>query len=112
VAPSSRHDLFVGLAKEPNPEELCFVYTVPKGRTALLDAICQGLSKMRDAKFGEKTLLMISDGGGNHSRYTESEIRNLVKESDVQIYAIGIYDHYFQTQEERLVRSTAAERHH
>jgi len=78
------------------------VYTVPKGRTALLDAIYLGLSKMRDAKFGKKALLIISDGGDNHSRYTESEIKNLVKESDVQIYAIGIYDHYFPTEEERL----------
>lgn len=78
------------------------VYTVPKGRTALLDAIYLGLSKMRDAKYGKKALLIISDGGDNHSRYTESEIKSLVKESDVQIYAIGIYDHYFPTDEERL----------
>jgi Ca-activated chloride channel homolog len=78
------------------------VYTVPKGRTALLDAIYLGLSKMRQAKYGKKALLIISDGGDNHSRYTESEIKNLVKESDVQIYAIGIYDHYFPTDEERL----------
>jgi Ca-activated chloride channel homolog len=78
------------------------VYTVPKGRTALLDAIYLGLSKMREAKYGKKALLIISDGGDNHSRYTESEIKNLVKESDVQIYAIGIYDHYFPTEEERL----------
>ena len=78
------------------------VYTVPKGRTALLDAIYLGLSKMKDAKYGKKALLIISDGGDNHSRYTESEIKNLVKESDVQIYAIGIYNHYFPTDEERL----------
>jgi Ca-activated chloride channel family protein len=78
------------------------VYPVPKGRTALLDAIYLGLSKMRNAKYGKKALLIISDGGDNHSRYTESEIKNLVKESDVQIYAIGIYDHYFPTDEERL----------
>jgi Ca-activated chloride channel family protein len=78
------------------------VYTVPKGRTALLDAIYLGLSKMREAKYGKKALLIISDGGDNHSRYTESEIKSLVKESDVQIYAIGIYDHYFPTDEERL----------
>jgi Ca-activated chloride channel family protein len=78
------------------------VYTVPKGRTALLDAIYLGLSKMRQAKYGKKALLIISDGGDNHSRYTENEIKNLVKESDVQIYAIGIYDHYFPTDEERL----------
>jgi Ca-activated chloride channel homolog len=76
--------------------------TVPKGRTALLDAIYLGLRKMNAAKYEKKALLIISDGGDNHSRYSESEIKNLVKESDVQIYSIGIYDHYFQTEEERL----------
>ncbi|MBV8477997.1 MAG: VWA domain-containing protein [Acidobacteria bacterium] len=78
------------------------VYTVPKGRTALLDAIYLGVSKMRQAKYPKRALLIISDGGDNHSRYTEGEIKNLVKEADVLIYAIGIYDHYFPTEEERL----------
>jgi Ca-activated chloride channel family protein len=78
------------------------VYTVPKGRTALLDAIYLGVSKMRHAKYPKKALLIISDGGDNHSRYTESEIKSMVKEADVMIYAIGIYDHYFPTEEERL----------
>jgi len=78
------------------------VYTVPKGRTALLDAIYLGVSKMRQAKYTKKALLIISDGGDNHSRYTESEIKSTVKEADVMIYAIGIYDHYFPTEEERL----------
>ena len=35
---------------------------------------------------------MISDGGDNSSRYTESEILNLVRESDVQVYAVGLLD--------------------
>lgn len=78
------------------------LYVAPKGRTALLDAIYIGLNKMKGAKYGRKALLIISDGGDNHSRYSGGEIKNLVKESDVQIYAIGIYDHYFQTDEERL----------
>jgi Ca-activated chloride channel family protein len=78
------------------------VYTIPKGRTALLDAIYLGVSKMRQAKYPKRALLIISDGGDNHSRYTEGEIKNLVKEADVLIYAIGIYDHYFPTEEERL----------
>src|SRR5437870_8299254 len=78
------------------------VYYIPKGRTALLDAIYLGISKMRQAKFSKKALLIISDGGDNHSRYTEGEIKSLAKESDVLIYAIGIYDHYFPTEEERL----------
>lgn len=78
------------------------VTTVPKGRTALLDAIYIGLNKMRQAKFQKKAVLIISDGGDNHSRYTEAEIKSLVKESDVMIYAIGIYDRYFATHEELL----------
>ena len=78
------------------------VYTVPKGRTALLDAIYLGVSKMRHAKYAKKAMLIISDGGDNHSRYTEGEIKSMVKEADVLIYAVGIYDHYFPTEEEKL----------
>jgi Ca-activated chloride channel family protein len=78
------------------------LYTIPRGRTALLDAIYLGVTKMRQAKYPKKALLIISDGGDNHSRYTEGEIRSMVKEADVLIYAIGIYDHYFPTEEERL----------
>jgi Ca-activated chloride channel family protein len=78
------------------------VFTVPQKRTALLDAIYMGVSKMRQAKYPKKALLIISDGGDNHSRYTEGEIKALVKEADVMVYAIGIYDRYFATEEERL----------
>src|SRR5271165_5732237 len=78
------------------------IYAVPRRRTALLDAIYMGVSKMREAKYPKKALLIISDGGDNHSRYTENEIRSLVKEADVMIYAIGIYDRYASAVEERL----------
>jgi len=78
------------------------VFCVPRKRTALLDAIYMGVSKMRQAKFPKKALLIISDGGDNHSRYTEGEIKALVKEADVMVYAIGIYDRYFQSSEEQL----------
>jgi Ca-activated chloride channel family protein len=78
------------------------IYTTPQKRTALLDAIYMGVTKMRQAKYPKKALLIISDGGDNHSRYTENEIKALVKEADVMVYAIGIYDRYFRTEEERL----------
>jgi Ca-activated chloride channel homolog len=78
------------------------VFAVPRRRTALLDAIYMGVTKMRQAKYPKKALLIISDGGDNHSRYTEGEIKALVKEADVMVYAIGIYDRYFPTEEERL----------
>jgi Ca-activated chloride channel homolog len=107
-------DEFFMIAFSDRPEELSdftssvdeiqgkLLYTMPKGRTALLDAIYFGMSKMRHAKYQKKALLIISDGGDNRSRYTEGEIKSLVKEGDTLIYAIGIYDQYFPTEEERL----------
>src|SRR5467141_2569302 len=66
--------------------------TVPKGRTALLDSIYLGLSQMRGARHPKHALLILSDGGDNHSRYQESDIKRLVKEADTQLYAIGMFD--------------------
>jgi Ca-activated chloride channel family protein len=66
--------------------------TAPKGRTALLDAIYLGLSQMRGAHNAKRALLILSDGGDNHSRYNESDIKRLVREADTQLYAIGIFD--------------------
>jgi len=66
--------------------------TPPKGRTALLDAIYLGLTQMRRAHTSKRALLILSDGGDNHSRYNEGDIRRLVKEADTQVYAIGIFD--------------------
>ena len=73
----------------------------PKGRTALLDAIYMGLHRMKKAHNAKKALLIISDGGDNHSRYTENEIKSIVKEADVQIYGIGLFDTTPRTEEER-----------
>src|SRR6202521_1920248 len=68
------------------------MFTAAKGRTALLDAIYLGLSQMRAAHNGKRALLIISDGGDNHSRYNEGDIRNFVKEADCQLYSIGVFD--------------------
>jgi Ca-activated chloride channel family protein len=76
--------------------------TVRSGhRTALLDAIYFGLNKMKDARHERKALLVVSDGGDNRSRYTPGELRAQVREADVEIYSIGIFDAYAETPEER-----------
>ena len=76
--------------------------TVRSGhRTALLDAIYFGVAKMKDARHERKALLVVSDGGDNRSRYTEGEVRSKVREADVEIYSIGIFDPYAPTPEER-----------
>jgi Ca-activated chloride channel family protein len=60
------------------------------------------VNKLKQAKYDRKALLIISDGGDNRSRYTEGELRRVVRESEVQIYSIGIFDAYAPTSEEQL----------
>jgi Ca-activated chloride channel family protein len=68
------------------------MFTAAHGRTALLDGIYLGLSETKGAHNRKKALLIISDGGDNHSRYTTVDVRNFVKEADVQLYAIGNFE--------------------
>ena len=73
-----------------------------KGRTSLLDAIYMGVRKMRNARYSRRALLIISDGGDNHSRYSDHDVKAAVKEADVLIYAVGTFDRYVNTQEELM----------
>ena len=92
----------VDFTTNTNEVEKELLFTQPKGRTSLLDAIYMGLHKMKHARYGKKALLIISDGGDNHSRYGEKEVKSLARESDVMIYSIGIFDRYVPTQEEMM----------
>lgn len=65
---------------------------IPGGYTSLLDAIYLGAAKMHGARYQRRALLIISDGWDNQSHYTAREIKSLVQESDVLVYAIGIFD--------------------
>jgi Ca-activated chloride channel family protein len=61
------------------------------GWTALNDAICMGIQKMKAAKNPRKVLLVFSDGGDNSSRYSSREIRELVRESGVAVYSLSFF---------------------
>lgn len=63
----------------------------PEGRTSLVDGVYLALDEMRRARHPRKAILVLSDGGDNHSRYTLGEVRGLVRESGVQVYAIGLH---------------------
>src|SRR5229473_6423212 len=89
---NDRPELVVDLTTRVEEIQNRLTFTQSKGRTALLDAVYMALHKMKKAKNPRKALLIISDGGDNSSRYTESEIKKLVQEADVQIYAIGIFE--------------------
>jgi Ca-activated chloride channel family protein len=97
---SDQPHLVTDFTTAPEDLERELILTRPKGRTALLDAIYMGLHKMKEARYGKKALLIISDGGDNHSRYGEKEIKSAAKESDVMIYAVGTFDRFVPTPEE------------
>ncbi len=68
------------------------MFSQSKGRTALLDGMYLAMNQMKKARNPRKAILIISDGGDNSSRYTVTEVKNAVREADVQIYGIGIYE--------------------
>jgi Ca-activated chloride channel family protein len=59
-----------------------------EGHTALLDGMYLGLQQMKKAHYPRKALLVVSDGGDNHSRFSSSDVSNWAVESDAAIYAI------------------------
>jgi Ca-activated chloride channel family protein len=64
----------------------------PGGLTAMLDAIDIAVKEMKKAKNSRKAIVIISDGGDNNSQYTAAQIESLVREADVQIYAMGVFE--------------------
>jgi VWFA-related protein len=89
---NSSPQLTVGFTHETEEILNRITFTQSRGQTALLDAVYLALHEMRKAKNPRKALLIISDGGDNNSRYTSGEVKNLVREADVQIYGIGIFE--------------------
>ncbi len=92
VSFNDRAELTSGFTSSVDELQNRMMFTASKGRTALLDAVYLGLSQMRGAHNGKRALLIISDGGDNHSRYNENDVKNYLKEADCQLYAIGIFD--------------------
>jgi Ca-activated chloride channel family protein len=63
-----------------------------RGLTAMFDAIHMALQQMKSAKNPRKAILIVSDGGDNNSQVTSAQIQALVREADVQIYAMGVFE--------------------
>jgi len=68
------------------------ILTPAKGMTAMYDSVYLGLEKLKEGSNPKKALLLITDGEDNRSRYTFQNVKEFVKEQDVQIYGIGIVD--------------------
>ena len=91
---SDRAELSVAFTHDPETITDKLKSVESRGLTALLDAADLGLKEMKRAKNPRKALLIISDGGDNNSRYTASEITKLVREADVQVYSMGVFERF------------------
>ena len=89
---SDQAQLAVPLTNDAGAIESAMTSATSGGLTALLDAVHMGLQEMKRAKNPRKALLIISDGGDNNSRFTSTQIADLVREADVQIYAMGVFE--------------------
>jgi Ca-activated chloride channel homolog len=84
--------LSVGLTSHMEEIRSALKNVHPGGLTAMLDAINTGLHEMKKAKNPRKAIVIVSDGGDNHSHYTAAEIESLVRAADVQVYAMGVFE--------------------
>ena len=110
ITVSSKPKLVAGSTQSIGTIEERLASTKPQGATALYDAIYLGISKLRTARYQRTALLIISDGGDNHSRYSLKETRHMIEEANVLTYGIGIFDDMpvplLKTVEERLGRQS------
>jgi len=100
---NERAELATDLTQSTGEVQKQLAHIRPSGRTALLDAVHFSIRRMQKANNARKALIIISDGGDNCSRYTLGELKNLVREADIQIYAMGMFDRWetrWQTREE------------
>jgi len=88
---SSYAQVAVPLTQNAADVDYKLMFSKGGGSTALLDGIYLGLNEVRKSKNLRKALVIVSDGGDNHSRYTPEEVKNAIQESDVLIYAIGTF---------------------
>jgi Ca-activated chloride channel homolog len=70
--------------------EMAGIWT--QGWTALYDGMTLGINNSKTAHGGNRVLLVLSDGGDNNSRYTESEMKSMVRESDVRVFSISLFE--------------------
>ena len=89
---SDRAELTVGWTTHMNDIADKMTDLQSQGLTAMLDAVHLGITQMKKARNPRKALIIISDGGDNNSRYTTKEIQALVREADVQIYSMGVFE--------------------
>lgn len=64
----------------------------PQGKTALYDAIVDGLHDLQSGTRGRRTLVVITDGGDTASLHKRADVINRLEHSNATVYGIGLYE--------------------
>ena len=62
------------------------------GETSVYDAVQAGVQEMKNARNGKRIILLVSDGYDTRSKVTMDQAIDLLKRSQLQLYAVGIDD--------------------
>ena len=89
---SDRAQLVSGFTDKIEEIQNRLMFARSKGATAPARRNLSGDHEMKNAKHTRKAILIISDGGDNSSRYTSKEVKNALREADIQVYSIGIVE--------------------
>ncbi len=76
---NDRPELVVPFTADTEDIQNRLSFAQSRGKTALLDGVLMAMNHMKKAHNPRKAILIISDGGDNNSRYTESEIKNALR---------------------------------
>lgn len=90
IAFNSRAQLLLDRTRDGEAVLRKLTLVEPRNNTALYDAVYLGVERVTRGAHQKKAMLIISDGQDNSSRYNFGEVRRLLKESDVVVYAVGI----------------------
>lgn len=85
----SAPELVVPLTKNAGDIDYQIMMTRSKGLTALLDAVYMAANQIKKSKLNKKVMILVSDGGENHSRYNFYEVKNALVETDSLLYSVG-----------------------
>ena len=92
---SEKAKLSVGFTSEVERITATLDAAQPGGLTAMIDAVRLAYSEIKRAKNPRKAIVIVSDGGDNNSKYTAAQVESLVREADVQLYAMGVFEPVF-----------------
>jgi len=88
----SRPGALIGFTSRPDDIVGRLAQAKSFGTTAMLDAIQSAFLSIRKAHNARRAIVIVSDGGDNHSRATKADILRMAREADAQVYALGTYE--------------------